>query len=416
MRGMLRAILILLFACGLARAQDEKLYLADRTETAFYAQSHALVIGIRHYKHHKELKGAEKDAREITDALREQGFEVTSYFGQEMTGRQLRQAVEDFVDKHGYVENSRVLIWIAAHGLTVDGDGYLLGSDTPVLDKASTDMDGDLKAFFQGSMPMRLFGIHLRQMRTRHVMLVLDTCFSGTIFQNTRDASAVPVGTSAEMRSPTRQIITSGEEGQEVADKSMFAQNFIHAIRGEAVDGQTAHRPDRHYLTGTELGMFLYKTARTADQTPQFGKLPDVAANTQQESGMFRTEHASYRKGEFFFRVPGMEPTEPHAAPDPATGAGVASAPAPGPAIVWMPLAQGTRIVNNTPDPIPVFHEPPPDIGDRITDLRAGEQFPAAGVSAALERAEIAGMQWLRFSRNGRDHYLPAEAVTIERP
>lgn len=413
MRGMLRAILILLFACGLARAQDEKLYLADRSEAAFYAQSHALVIGIRHYKHHKELKGAEKDARDITDALREQGFEVTSYHGQEMTGQQLRQAVEDFVAEHGYAENSRVLIWIAAHGLTVDGDGYLLGTDAPVLDKASADMDEDLRAFFQGSMPMRLFGIHLRQMRARHVMLVLDTCFSGTIFQNTRDASAVPVGTSAEMRSPTRQIITSGEEGQEVADQSVFAQNFIHAIRGEAVNGQTAHRPDRHYLTGTELGMFLYKTARMANQTPQFGKLPDVAVNTQQERGMFRTEHASYRNGEFFFRMPGA-PEQPAQQPAPDLPAGTVAATAP--AVVWMPLAAGTRIANNTPDPIPVFRSPPPDIGGRVTDLRAGEQFPAAGMSVALERAEIAGRQWLRFSSNGRDHYLPAEAVTIERP
>lgn len=157
--------------------------------------------------------------------------------------------------------------------------------------------------------------------------------------------------------------------------------------------------------------MFLYKTAKMPNQTPQFGKLPDVVVNTQQERGMFRTEHASYRNGEFFFRVPGA-PEPPVEQPSPQPHGETAHMPA----VVWMPLAAGTRIANNTPDPIPVFRSPPPAIGGRVTDLQAGQQFPATGVSVALEQAEIDGRQWLRFSSNGRDHYLPADTVTIERP
>lgn len=417
-RGMLGPVLILAVALGLtlgltpALAEDETLYLADRSEASFYGQSHALVIGVGEYDHYKVLKGVEKDARAIQAALRDAGFDnVVSHYGQRLSGADMRAIIEEFVDRHGYEENSRILIWMAGHGLTVDGEGYLLGADAPLLKQASTTIDQDLKTFFKGSVPMRLFGIHLRQMRARHVMLVIDSCFSGTIFQNTRSGSAVPLGTSREMLSPTRQIITSGMEGQEVDDEGPFADSFIRAIQGKSVDGETAHRPGQSYLTGTELGMFLYKTARTPQQTPQFGKLPSTKITEAQDRFMFRTEQDSYEHGEFFFRVPGA--AGPAAAEAPPTAEPAASRPA---AIVWMPLAEGTRIANRTPDPIPVFRSPPPEIGGKVADLRAGEQYPPVGVLVPMEQAEIDGARWVRFSSNGNDRYLPAGTVTIERP
>ena len=126
---------------------------------------------------------------------------------------------------------------------------------------------------------------------------------------------------------------------------------------------------------------------------------------------MFRTEQGNYDNGEFFFRLPGAAVPareEPSPAPEPYVPRAAA--------VLWMPLAEGTRIANRTPDPIPVFRSPPPEIGSKIADLRAGEQYPPAGVRVSMEQAEIDGARWVRFTSNGADRYVPAETVTIERP
>jgi hypothetical protein len=71
---------------------------------------------------------------------------------------------------------------------------------------------------------------------------------------------------------PVRQFITSGGKDEEVPDESVFRQQFITALQGEAdIDGDG-------YVTGTELGEFLYKQVinytRSA-QHPQYGKIRD---------------------------------------------------------------------------------------------------------------------------------------------
>ena len=395
-------------------AADENLYFKfkDGGTRQFYAHSYALVVGIGDYLgNHPPLPGAERDARRVADALTGAGFDVTPYYQQTITGEKLRTLIADFVDRHGYEEDSRVLIWFAGHGFTIDGEGYLLGSDAPKLDAAAPGFNEELRTFFHASMPMRLFGVHLRQMRARHVMLVLDSCFSGSVFTNTR---ASGIGASnVEMYSPTRQIITSGTEGQEVSDQGRFAEMFVRAISGEAGEnGRNADEDGDGYVSGTELGSFLYANARTDRQTPQFGRLPSVKINASQSDTLFMTAYADYQHGEFFFPLPGSlrtDHTEPEQPPNPVP---VVRAPA----VFWSGLAKGTRIANQTPDPIPVFRAPPPELGEKALDLEAGSFYPPAGREAQFEKAEIAGQAWLRFERDGSMFYVPAGTISIQRP
>lgn len=392
-----------------AAAQDTALYLKDGSQHAFYEHSHALVIGINDYTGHDPLPGADRDARMVQLALEEVGFAVTPVFSQTITGEKLRQTVQDFVDRHGYEENSRILIWFAGHGVTIDGEGYLLGADAPRLDAASPTLSKDLQQFYHAAMPMRLFGVHLRQMRARHVMLVLDSCFSGSIFTNTRSSA---IGASnAEMLSPTRQIITSGTEGQKVADDGRFAQMFVRAIKGQTgMDGQSADRDGDGYVTGSELGSFLFATARTASQTPQFGRLPSTTIRASQSETLFLTDHADYEKGEFFFALPGQAPDRPVLAePDrPVVVVGPAD-------LVWSDFSAGTRIANRTADPVPVFLAPPPQVGEKALDLASGQVYPPAGLETKLREATVDGRRWLSFERDGRDYYLPGDKIIILR-
>lgn len=419
----MKRLAILAFALGLvaatvghtpAGAQTIKLFLNDGSAVDLYEEkkSFALVIGINEYRSQRPLRFAVSDARKVRDALERKGFEVVLYDDPNMTGEQLRDAIQDFVDEYGYIENSRVLIWYAGHGMTVDGEGYLLGVDSPLLDIESETLDQDLRDFYKAAMPLRTFGVHLRQMRTRHVMLILDSCFAGTIFTNTRASPSLT--RNPEMARPARQIITAGLAGQEVADNGRFAEMFVRAINGEpGPNGEVADQSNDGYLSGTELGNFMALTGRTPEQTPQYGKLRRaVDATTSELRDLFVTDQLDLEKGEFFFLLPNFEPPVEMASLE-TDSSSETRGPAP---VIWRALSSGTRIANANPDPVPVFDSEPPAVGERKFALNTGQVFPPAGAETQFEMALIDDQEWLRFKRDGRDHFVLASDVQIIRP
>src|SRR6185436_11980520 len=118
-----------------------------------------------------------------------------------------------------------------------------------------------------------------------------DSCFSGAIFALSR---AVPDYITYKTSRPVRQFITSGQADETVSDVSIFRQQLVAALQGEAdQDGDG-------YVTGAELGEFLQQKvtnySRNA-QHPQYGKLRDPYLD----------------KGDFVFTVARATPLEPSA-------------------------------------------------------------------------------------------------------
>ena len=407
-------LLAALCASGAAQAQTIKLFLNDGSAVDLYEEkkSYALVVGINEYRKQRRLNFAVSDARKVARELEGKGFEVILYDDPNLTGERLRDAIQDFVDEYGYDENSRILIWYAGHGMTIDGEGYLLGVDAPVLDIDSETLDQDLRGFYKSAMPLRTFGVHLRQMRSRHVLLVLDSCFAGTIFTNTRANPSVT--RNREMARPARQIITAGLAGEEVADNGRFAEMFVRAINGQpGPNGEAADQSRDAYLSGTELGNFLALTARTGDQTPQYGKLRrELDSSAAEPNGLFVTNQLDLEKGEFFFLLPDFQPPVDVASVD-TNDQPTTRGPAPA---IWRPLTAGTQIANARPDPVPIFGSEPPAVGERKFALNTGQVFPPAGDNTVFEKAMIDDQEWLRFKRNGQDHFVLASDVEIIRP
>jgi hypothetical protein len=84
--------------------------------------------------------------------------------------------------------------------------------------------------------------------------------------------------------------------------------------------------------------------------------------------------------------------------------------------VIWRPLTTGTRIANAKPDPVPVFDTDPPNVGERKFALGTGQMFPPAGADTVFEKATIGEKEWLRFKRDGRDHFVLASDVEIIQP
>ena len=247
------------------RASDDA--NAPVTETVkLYGSSHALVIGIDRYTGGwSRLSNAVNDARAVAEELDRQGFDVT--LKTDLTATRLDQSLKEFFAIKGNDPDARLLLWYAGHGHTLRGEGYLVPSDAP---PASSPR------FLITAIPMRGFGTLVRYARSKHVLAVFDSCFSGTVFA--ARAGALPAAITKKTTKPVRQFLTSGDAGQQVRDDGSFRKLFLRALRGE--ERADANRDG--YLTGEELGLFLSQevaTLTSAAQTPKHGKLHDVEFN-----------------------------------------------------------------------------------------------------------------------------------------
>jgi hypothetical protein len=233
-----------------------------------YKDYHALVVGISNYERWPKLPNAVNDATEVAAKLKELGFEVR--LSLDLTSREMKTALNEMVYKMGREENRALLFYYAGHGETetlADKTkmGYIIPKDCPLLEK-------NPMGFATHAISMRDIESASMRIRSKHVVMVFDSCFSGSLFALVR---AVPHDITEKSTLPVRQYITAGREDEQVPDKSMFKRCFLVGLEGDADltgDG---------YITGSELGMYLsdkvvnYTHRR---QHPQYGKInnPDL--------------------------------------------------------------------------------------------------------------------------------------------
>ena len=235
---------------------------APTVETVnLYTQSYALVIGINDYgRGWQRLSKAVSDARRVAKALKKHGFDVT--LRTDLKSDDLAATLKNFFIDRGRDPDTRLFVWFAGHGATVDGEGYLIPSDGA--------SPSDETGFLRKALSLRRFGEYVRLAKSKHVFSVFDACFAGTIFNVAR--SRTPPAITRVTTEPVRQFLSSGDAGQEVSDNGEFASMFIEALVGRSRADANADG----YLTGTEIGENLtYRMTNVTNnrQTPRSGKL-----------------------------------------------------------------------------------------------------------------------------------------------
>ncbi|MFH0801630.1 MAG: SUMF1/EgtB/PvdO family nonheme iron enzyme [bacterium] len=235
-------------------------------EVKLYSGSYALLIGVSNYTAGwPRLPGVKKDLEDVEKILKKQGFEV--FILRDPDSIQLKAKIESFVSEYGYDTENRLLIYFAGHGHTEKLPtgvemGYIVPADAPRPDR-------DRKTFFARALDMQLFDGYAKRIQSKHALFVFDSCFSGSIFAMIR---AVPTDITYKTQKPVRQFITSGSAEEAVPDKSVFKEQFVAGIGGEAdANGDS-------YVTGAELGNFLETNVVNYSnncQHPQYGKIRD---------------------------------------------------------------------------------------------------------------------------------------------
>jgi hypothetical protein len=235
--------------------------------TPLYQDSYALVVGNGAYKGGFDpLRGALRDVKDVAGALQKQGFTVT--LKTDLTRDGFMAALNEFVLVHGKSEENRLLFYYAGHGYTHkmanDEDlGYLVMIDAP-------DPDKDPMGFSRASVDMQTLITQAKMIRSKHVLFMFDSCFSGTVLDLRERVT--PQAISDNARNPVRQFITAGRANEPVPDQSVFKQAFLDLLEGR----EPEPIPDG-YITGEELGLYLKNKVPyyNSSQHPQYGKIRD---------------------------------------------------------------------------------------------------------------------------------------------
>ena len=136
----------------------------------------ALVIGINKYqdKTIPALKTAVNDARELSNLLKTKyGFEVILLLDHQATKKAINQKLRDLAANS--TSDESVLIYYAGHGEfdRVLNDGWWV----PVDARA-----GEAETYLDNTVVQKV----MNSMKARHVLLISDSCYSGTLFGEAR--------------------------------------------------------------------------------------------------------------------------------------------------------------------------------------------------------------------------------------
>jgi archaellum component FlaC len=239
---------------------------------------HALVIGNNSYRQVPRLRTAVHDAREVARALEAQyGFRVRLLT--DATGYDLLKALDDLRGK--LTKDDNLLIYYAGHGkMDAQGRGYWLPVDAAANDSASWVASD------------KITGI-LDAMAARQVLLVADSCYSGTLTRSVM-GQPEPVRTADEMLRLLQQLaqkrsriaMTSGRL-EPVLDSgggphSVFADAFLQALRDN---------------DGVLLGQDFFRRVQlqVAEAAGQLPLLPEP---------QYAPIHPGYEAGDFLFVRP----------------------------------------------------------------------------------------------------------------
>ncbi|MGD2184477.1 MAG: DUF1566 domain-containing protein [Desulfobacterales bacterium] len=231
-----------------------------------YSGYHALVVGCGNYRAGwPRLPHPVADAREVAATLKSMDWKVELL--EDPGWDRLDTALNRLIAGPGRSKDKALLFWFSGHGHTLeeaDGTklGYIVPVDAPLPSK-------DEIGFMRRAIDMRQIETVAKRIRSKHVLMIFDSCFSGALFTMVRAAPSHYI--EEKIAKPVREFITAGRENEKVPDRSVFKVVFIQGIK----DGYADVNRDG-YVTGEELGAYLQEKvinySRKA-QHPQFGKI-----------------------------------------------------------------------------------------------------------------------------------------------
>ena len=218
-----------------------------------YGNYHALVIGNNDYDHLPKLKTAVNDAGTVASVLRDDyGFSVKLL--KNANRSQMLGSLAAFRKIVSLDDN--FLLYYAGHGYLDEAvnEGYWLPVDAEPEDPTNWLQNDSIVAQVKG-------------MQAKQVMVVADSCFSGTMTRGLKLEQRTPGWLQKMLKKKSRTALTSGglepvmDSGS--GDHSVFAKAFIRLLKENG-----------GVLAASQLFSQLRpKVMVNSDQTPEYGNI-----------------------------------------------------------------------------------------------------------------------------------------------
>lgn len=257
-----------------------------------YKNSVALVIYVDKYAHWRPLLNTKSEALHVKQALEGQGFYV-KLVDNPRDYYQLNSEIHEFSSYYLFRKDvDRVVVFFTGHGFSRRDVGFLIPADTPNPKISAT---GDDPAFYSEALPMEeLYQRVANIFQAKHILIVLDSCNSGSIFANKAAADALIAPSSpALIANPSRQVLTAGSANEEVPAQSVFTPLFVQALSGSADQDKNG------YITGSEIASYILREMPVKHlpqypQSPQYGRIYRASAPAQPQGEiLFSTRPAT---------------------------------------------------------------------------------------------------------------------------
>lgn len=190
-----------------------------------YKKSYALLVGIGKYKYLPPLSSPALDVRKMEKFLLAQGFEEVITIEDETVKAATFQSPQKYFSSK-IQPDDRFLFYYSGHGMTVTEGGMTKGYIPLVNERPQTHND---------SVAMDDLLIWLKGVSPKHLLVMLDACFSGLVFGGIETHSPEAVLRTLAV-APARYALTAGTERQETVahqkwNGSLFTEMIIRGVQ-----------------------------------------------------------------------------------------------------------------------------------------------------------------------------------------
>jgi formylglycine-generating enzyme required for sulfatase activity len=261
--------------------------------------NHLLIIGIDEYPHCPRLNNCKKDAQAVADTLHsryEFNPEHTKYlYNEDATRRNILFELEAYSEKIGKTDN--LIIYFSGHGELKNNIGFWIPFDAYPKYTADFITTHDITS-------------RLNAVKSLHTLLIVDACFSGSIFLQRKTVTQLK-----EYTKPSRLGFTSSHSRETAldglpGDNSPFAAELIKELKRNTEPLSVAQLAERVKngmenktkqmpifkpidVEGDDLGAFVFFPREDEVATWQAA----LAANSFEAYSAYCTK---YRGGKYF--------------------------------------------------------------------------------------------------------------------
>jgi hypothetical protein len=232
-----------------------------------YKKSYALLMGVWDYKNMEALPRVRNDLDKMMALLRGLGFTIVRVENEKLTMANVKSPQEFFANVANITPEDRLLVFFAGHGFQRQERGRVRGYLALMQAKLGQPTARD-------TIAMDDFVIWTQRVQAKHLLVLLESCFSGLAIRGRPLDSVQLMGPGDKppapdprllyqlSKDPGRYLMMAGDENQRVpmADRwggGLFAHAVVEGLKGSA-DG------DRDgFVTARELYPWLRRYVET---------------------------------------------------------------------------------------------------------------------------------------------------------